>query len=163
MKTQSFRVYEVTKYDYEKKEQVKLGFAYEQSAFLKFDYSTDKISEFMDKTSKISNPPKYNLSIEIKDIQKAKNGVLAEAYLEAKEKALAIANVSGKELVECLKTDFRPFEERIMSNSNLDSAAFMGAKMMREAAVSTEETIKNIFTPEDVAITENIYCLWLAK
>lgn len=167
LKTRSFRIYEETRYDYERKLEVKLGFAYTQNATLKFDYDINVVAEFMEKTSKLKNPPKYTISFNVKNEQQCKNEAMTEAYNKAKEKAMAIANASGKILKECIKTDFRPFEERVNSYSRLGSEMFetermtdfsIGAKKM-----SAQDKITNIFTPEDIEISETLYCLWITE
>ena len=113
LKTRSFRVYEETRYDYDRKETISLGYAYTQDGTLKFDYSIERMAEFMDRVSKMKNPPKYQLSFNVKDIKQSKKEALSEAYNEAKSKAEAIASAAGKNLKECVKIDFRPFEERV--------------------------------------------------
>ncbi len=165
LKTRSFRVYEEKRYDYEKKVEIKFGFAYTQGATLKFDYDVNVIAEFMERVSKLLNPPKYTIAFNVKNEQKSKNEAMADAYNNAKEKAEAIAKTAGKILKECIKTDFRPFEERVYSRSSLGSEMFeeervdfaVGAKKM-----SAQDTITNIFTPEDIEISETLYCLWVA-
>ena len=121
MKTRSFRVYEEKQYDYDRKKYTKLGYAYTQQANIKFNYSINIIAEFMDMVSKLKNPPKYHLLFNVKDIKICKDEVLAEAYNKAKEKAETIARAAGKELKECVKTDFIPFEESVVSRSSLNS------------------------------------------
>lgn len=166
LKTRSFRVYEEKRYDYEKKVEIKFGFAYTQGATLKFDYDVNVIAEFMERVSKLLNPPKYTIAFNVKNEQKSKNEAMADAYNNAKEKAEAIAKTAGKILKECIKTDFRPFEERVYSRSSLGSEMFeeervdfaVGAKKM-----SAQDTITNIFTPEDIEISETLYCLWVAE
>lgn len=167
LKTRSFRVYEEKRYDYQNKVEVKLGFAYTQNATLKFKYDINVVAEFMDKISKLSNSPKYTIEFNIKDIVESKKEVMAEAYNSAKEKAEAIANAAGKMLKECIKIDFRPFDERVYSTSKIGNSMFeaesadfstFGVKKM-----SAQETITNIFTPEDVEIQETLYCLWIAE
>ena len=69
----------------------------------------------------MKNPPKYQLSFNVKDIKQSKKEALSEAYNEAKSKAEAIASAAGKNLKECVKIDFRPFEERVVSNSRIGS------------------------------------------
>lgn len=160
LKTQSLRVYEESKYDYQNQKNIKLGFAYSQNATLKFDYSVDKVAEMISKVSQMVNPPKYFLNFTLKDQEKAKNEVLAEAYLKAKEKAEVIANVAGMNLKGCVKTDFRPFNERVLSNTNLETPAIM-ARMQETSNI--EESIKTSFTPQDIEISEVIYCLWIAE
>lgn len=165
LKTRNFRVYENIKYDYEKKQEIKLGFVYSQYAILKFDYSINMVAEFMERVSKLYNPPKYNLVFNVKNETQVKNEVMAEAFVRAKEKAEAIAKVSEKELKVCVKTDFRPFEESILSTSCLKSTDFVykseGNNVRKKASI--QENIMNIFTPEDIEITETLYCLWLAE
>lgn len=171
MKTRSFRVYEEKQYDYDKKIYIKLGYAYTQQANIKFDYSMNTIAEFMDMVSKLENPPKYHLVFNVKDIKKCKDEVLAEAYNKAKNKAETIAKAAGKELKECVKTDFRPFEERVISRSSLNSQdmymekemSIDGAKFGMAKRTGVQETIQTIFTPEDVEITETLYCLWITN
>lgn len=166
LKTRSFRVYEEKRYDYEKKVEIKFGFAYTQGATLKFDYDINVVAEFMERVSKLLNPPKYTIAFNVKNEQQSKNEAMADAYNNAKEKAEAIAKTAGKTLKECIKTDFRPFEERVHSRSSLGSGMFeeeradfaVGAKKM-----SAQDTITNIFTPEDIEISETLYCLWLAE
>ena len=163
MKTRSFRVYEDKRYDYKHNVEKSYGFVYEQMAKLKFDYDINVVAEFMDRVSKLSNPPKYTISFNVKDKKKIKEEALADAYNMAKEKAEAIAKAAGKNLKECIKTDFRPFEEKVYSNSSLDGEMF--AERRRGAAgpemASAERTIKTIFTPEDIEISETLYCLWI--
>ena len=171
MKTRSFRVYEEKQYDYDRKKYIKLGYAYTQQANIKFDYSMNIIAEFMDMVSKLNNPPKYHLSFNVKDIKGCKDEVLAEAYNKAKEKAETIAKAAGKELKECVKTDFLPFEESVVSRSSLNSQDMYMEKEMSIGAstfgmakkTGVQDTIQTIFTPEDIEITETLYCLWITN
>ena len=171
MKTRSFRVYEEKQYDYDRKKYIKLGYAYTQQANIKFDYSMNIIAEFMDMVSKLKNPPKYHLLFNVKDIKGCKDEVLAEAYNKAKEKAETIAKAAGKELKECVKTNFIPFEESVVSRSSLNSQDMYMEKEMSIGAstfgmakkTGVQDTIQTIFTPEDIEITETLYCLWITN
>lgn len=119
----------------------------------------------MDRVSKLSNPPTYTIAFNVKNEQESKNEAMAEAYINAKEKAEAIAKVAGKTLKECIKTDFRPFEERVQSNSSLGNIMFNNENpdFTMRARKSAQNAINNIFTPKDVEISETLYCLWLAE
>ena len=171
MKTRSFRVYEEKQYDYDRKKYIKLGYAYTQQANIKINYSMEIIAEFMDIVSKLKNPPKYHLSFNVKDIKGCKDEVLAEAYNKAKEKAETIARAAGKELKECVKTDFIPFEESVVSRSSLNSQdmymekeqSFGASNFDMAKSTGVQDTIQTIFTPEDVEITETLYCLWITN
>ena len=171
MKTRSFRVYEEKQYDYDRKKYIKLGYAYTQQANIKFDYSMNIIAEFMDMVSKLKNPPKYHLLFNVKDIKGCKDEVLGEAYNKAKEKAETIAKAAGKELKECVKTDFIPFEESVVSKSSLNSQdmymekekSFGASNFDMAKKTGVQDTIQTIFTPEDIEITETLYCLWITN
>lgn len=162
LKTNSFRIYEEKKFDYNKQEEIKLGFAYKQNASLKFDYDIKKISEFMDRTSKMSTYPKYTISFNLKNEEEFKAETIKLAYEDAKKKANKIASASGKELKDCLKTSFKPFEEAVQSNSVLEGDNLM-YKTSKINEMSVQDVIQNIFVPEDVSIQETLYCLWLAE
>ena len=171
MKTRSFRVYEEKQYNYDIKKYIKSGYAYTQQANIKFNYSMNIIAEFMDMVSKLKNPPKYHLLFNVKDIKGCKDEVLAEAYNKAKEKAETIARAAGKELKECVKTDFIPFEESVVSRSSLNSQdmyiekekSFGAPNFDMAKSTGVQDTIQTIFTPEDVEITETLYCLWITN
>jgi hypothetical protein len=171
MKTRSFRVYEEKQYDYDRKKYIKLGYAYTQQANIKFNYSMNIIAEFMDMVSKLKNLPKYHLLFNVKDIKGCKDEVLGEAYNKAKEKAETIAKAAGKELKECVKTDFIPFEESVVSRSSLNSQdmymekekSFGASNFDMAKSTGVQDTIQTIFTPEDVEITETLYCLWITN
>lgn len=166
LKTRSFRISQNTRYDYETKKNIFNGYDYTQGATLKLDYNMETISEFMSLVSALAELPRYTMTFSIKDMEGAKKEVMAEAYNKAKEKAETIAMAAGKQLKDCIKTDFRPFAESVTSHSRLsDMDMFEETGVMYKAskARSAAETIQTIFTPEDVEISETLYCLWITE
>ena len=165
LKTRSFKVYEETRYDIDLRQNVKDGYAYTQNARFEFEYSVEKMATFMDKVSRLENPPRYTVNFNIKNAQQCINEALAEAYKKAEEKARAIANAAGKNLKECVKIDFRPFEEKISSNSYFGNDSYLDVrnKSVFSRRAEVPDIITNKFTPEDIEITENLYCLWVAE
>lgn len=171
LKTRNFRILQNIKYDYKINKEIDNGFDYNQLATLKLDYNMELISDFMEKVTNLENPPKYNMTFNIKEKEEAKQEVMAEAYKKAKEKAEIIATSAGKKLKDCIKVDFRPFEEKVFSNSRLAdsdlSALFEEERAIgavpSKARKSTGDVIQNIFTPEDVEIRETLYCLWITE
>lgn len=160
IKTTTFKVSQETRYDTEKKRHINDGYSYSQTATLKFDYNADLMAKFIEETSKISNPPFYTISFGIKNEEKAKSLVIADAYRKAEEKAKMIALAAGKKLKDCIKIDFKPFDERVISGSNLDTIAHYEK---RASINGVSDIIKNVFTPEDVVVSETLYCLWIAE
>lgn len=168
LKTRSFRISQNMQYDYKEKKQIDCGFDYNQSATLKMEYNIDTISEFIDKVAQLKNPPKYSMFFDIKEKENAKKEVIGEAYNKAKEKAEIIALSSGKRLKDCVKIDFRSFEEKVYSKSRIASADFFeeGEAFYAKDAIKNQyvkDIIQNTFTPEDVEIRETLYCLWIAE
>lgn len=159
LKTRSFNIREENTYNMETKKYEFNGFSYSQSAKFSFDYDMKLIGEFMELTSKLENPPRYQISFDIKNVMNAKSLVLADAFVKAEEKANMIAMAAGKKLKDCIKIDFRPFEERVVSQSRMSETMYEKAKFGAEVS----ESIQNIFTPEDVEITETLYCLWITE
>jgi len=162
LKTRSFKVAEISRYDSEKKISIKEGFQYSQSAKLKLDFNREHMSKFMEEVSKLKNPPMYQIYFGVKNEQKAKAIVIAEAYAKAEEKAKMIALAAGKKLKDCIKVDFRPFEEAVISNSNLRGGGMMEMEKSRVVG-TTAQVIQKVFTPEDVEIQETLYCMWITE
>lgn len=160
LKTRSFNVREETEYNVETRKHVFKGFSYSQAAKFSFDYDIKRLAEFMEEVSKLENPPRYQISFNIKNMAQAKSLVMADAYAKAEEKAKMIALAAGKKLKDCIKVDFRPFEESVTSNSRMGGEMYEKA-MFKQADIS--ERIQNTFAPEDVEVTETLYCLWVTE
>ena len=168
LKTRNFRIAQNIHYDYQTNKQIDRGYDYIQSATLKMEYNMEKIAQFIEEVAQLDNPPKYNMTFSIKEQEEAKKEVMREAYNKAKEKAEIIAISAGKTLKDCVKVDFRPFEEKIYSNSRVSDLDLFEnerarADMYMKARQAATDIIQNTFTPEDVEIRETLYCLWIAE
>ena len=159
LKTRNFIIKEETKYNNETNKYEPNGFSYNQHALLKFDYNKDRLSELMENIATLTNPPTYQINFGLKDEKIAKKEVLKYAYQDAEEQAIIIADAAGKTLKRCIKVDFKPFDTTYISESNLDYSLTTDAKTIR----TVSEVISNTFTPEDIKVTENLYCLWIAE
>lgn len=158
-KTRSFIIREETKYNNETRNYDFDGFSFNQFALLKFDYDKEKLSKLMESIATLTNPPTYQISFGLKDEDEAKKEVLKYAYQDAEMQAKIIADASGKDLKTCAKVDFKPFNTTYISESNLNYGLMHDTKTIRSVA----DAISNTFTPEDIKITENLYCLWIAE
>lgn len=163
MKTSSFYIKEEKVYNEDTKRYDIIGYSYNQTAIIKFDYDMDRLSSMIDDISRMLNPPIYNVDFAIKDIDKCKEDNLRKAFDDAKNQASIIADAAGMTLRRCAKVNFEPFETEYISKgyarqiSQLDGA-FEDAKMM-----SIGQTINSVFTPMDILISEDLYCLWIAE
>lgn len=134
------------------------GYCYASNDYLK-EYINSSERTINYSLSKLSNPPLCRVEFGVKDEKECKKKVLAKAYEDAKTQAEAIATAAGKELKSCAKVDFKPFTTEYLSNASFDE------KMAYAERVGTgsAQTIVNIFTPEDIEISETLYCLWVAE
>ncbi len=157
VKTRSFKVSEDRIYNEKTRKYISDGFLYTQNARLEFDYDMDKLSELMEKTSKISNPPSYKIDFSVKDDKKLEEELLANAYKEAEFQAKAIAKACGKtKTITCKKVSFEPFDEKLNSETRYEGMAKMAASFDR----SVSESVQHIFIPEDIKAKTTIYCLF---
>lgn len=159
MKTRNFVIREETKYNEMTRTYEKNGFSYNQIAILKFDFNKEFLAKIMVSLSKLSNPPLCRVDFGVKNEKDCKKKVLSKAYEDAKSQAEAIAMASGKELKNCAKVDFKPFTTEYVSNARFNEELAYGER----ASVGSAQAIVNTFTPEDIEISETLYCLWIAE
>lgn len=159
LKTRSFRITEEYRYNSETREQIFDGFKFNQSATLKFDYNKEMLANMMVAISKLTDAPNININFGVKNEKECRRKVLAKAYDEAKNQAEAIAEAAGKTLTKCVKVDFKPFTTSYLSEGDY-GRDFMCAE---KAAYGAARNIVNTFTPEDITITETLYCLWISE
>jgi len=160
LKTNSFIVRENQVYDEATRTWKKDGFIFQQEANLEFDYDKDKLVKSMAEIAQLANAPTYHIIFSLKDKKAARRSVLAAAYEDAKAQAEAIAVAAGKQLTKCLRTDF----QSNMPSFNSDSE--FGVRMQRNAdfaAGSVAKDLAETFTPEDIIVSETLYCLWNAE
>lgn len=160
MKTRNFVIREETKYNEITRNYEPDGYSFSQNAILKFDYDKERLANMIEDISKLSNPPMSRINFGVKDEKDCRRKILAKAYKDAEEQAKAIAKAAGVTLSRCVKVDFKPFTEMYISNTSFD-----GDMMYRseKTSFSAASAITNTFTPEDIELTETLYCLWLAE
>ena len=142
MKTRNFVVREEQKYDN-----------------MTMKYSSDGFSFIMEQLSKLVDAPECHVDFGVKDETECKRKILSKAYKDAELQARAIAEASGKTLKQCTKVDFKPFTTSYISSTN-----FEGDMRYAEASgIGASTAIINTFTPEDIELTETLYCLWIAE
>lgn len=159
MKTRNFVIREENKYDEVTRTYVPNGYSFNQSAILKFDYEKERLSKIMAEIPKLENAPSCQVYFKIKDEQSCRKCLLTKAYKDALEQAEIIALAAGKTLTKCIKVDSKPLNEDYISNSDFDGRMMCAEKM----SFNTASTITNVFTPEDIELTETLYCLWNAE
>lgn len=160
LKTDYFQIQKEKKYNENTNTYDFLGYSYHQNATLKFDYEGNKLSLIMEEIATLSTPPLVNVDFTIKDIQMCKKDILELAYQDAYNQASIIACAAGKTLKNCMKVDFQPFTTEYVVRG------YETVSMASEKGVSMRligETMNTIFTPQDVKVSETLYCLWIAE
>lgn len=159
MKTRNFVIKEDTKYNKMTGQYDPDGYSFNQIASLKFDYNKDLMANMMVSISKLNNAPMCQINFGVKDEKECRRNILAIAYKDAEDQAKAIAEASGKTLKYCQKVDFKPFTTDYISQASIGSDMMYAEKACYGAA----QTIVNTFTPEDIELSETLYCLWIAE
>lgn len=154
LKTRSFIIKEDKKYDNISNNYIFDGFSYNQEASLKFNYDKELLSKLMVDISKLESAPKYKINFGLINEKDIRKNVLTLSYNDALEKATVLANASHKNILKCIKIDYKN-DVKYFSQSNLDSE-FMYAR-------ETANTINEIFTPEDILVSEEIICHFIAE
>lgn len=160
MKTRSFVVREDKKYNESTRTYIFDGYLFNQSATIKFDYDKERLAKIMNDFSKLDNAPTCRINFGLKNEKDAKRRIVAKAYRDAELQAQAIADAAGKTLKQCAKVDFKPFTTEYVSQTTF------GSDMMYSKAARLNDNaarIVNTFNPEDIELTEILYCLWLAE
>ncbi len=158
MKTRNFVIKEDTKYNKITGQYDPDGYSFNQIASLKFDYNKELMANMMVSISKLENAPMYQINFGVKDKKECRKNILANAYKDAENQAQAIAEAAGKVLKYCQKVDFNPF------TTDYSSQSMIGPDMMyaQKTVYGTAQTIVNTFSPEDIELSETLYCLWIA-
>ena len=159
MKTRNFVVREDQKYDETTRTYLFDGFSFNQNATLKFDYNKERMAKIMEDLSKLDNAPTCHINFGVKDAKECKRKILSKAYKEAELQAQAIAEAAGKSLKQCVKVDFKPFTTDYVSQTNFDSDMMYD----KGARLGAAPAIINTFTPEDIELSETLYCLWITE
>jgi Uncharacterized conserved protein len=168
LKTNRFNVRKETRYNSVTKNHEFDGYSYSQNTRLEFDYDIEKLSEMMEAISKLEDSPVYEVNFGVKDEKSYRDDLLAKAYQDAESKARAIASAAQKELRRCEKVDFKSFGTDYTSSSRLGQGryAYKQAAVMESDMVlreSTANVLADTFNPEDIEVSETLYCLWIAE
>ncbi len=159
MKTRNFVIKEEQKYNEETRQYEKDGYSFHQTASLVFDYNKEMMAHLLDSISKLENPPMCNIHFSIKNKEACRRNLIVKAYEDASKQAAAIALASFKTLKSCQKVDFTPFTTDYISPTMLTSDNMYMTKGNHDMI----QAIENTFTPEDIVLTETLYCLWIAE
>lgn len=158
IKTNNFNIRRESIYNEEKRKYEEGDFVFSFTCNLTIKYDLELMSQIMEETAKIKECPTYRIDFGLKNEKKAIDELMSLAYKNAEYQAKIIAKASGKNLKDCLKVSFEPFEDAM-------SCGYDNMEMMSKQAPYdvTKESIQNIFIPKDIELEFNLYTLWLAE
>lgn len=158
LKTRSFTIEEDKKYNNKLKKYEKVGFLFNQEAVLRFDYDKILLAAIMISLSNLKNPPLCYVEFGLKDKKEVQKNILSKAYEDAKIKAEAIAVASKKKLKDCIKTEFlKKSNSEFISNFSIEEGIFNSPLEVQT------KNIVNTLIPEDIKLSEKLYCLWITE
>ena len=158
LKTRSFTIEEDKKYNNKLKKYEKVGFLFNQEAVLRFDYDKILLAAIMISLSNLKNPPLCYVEFGLKDKKEVQKNILSRAYEDAKIKAEAIAIASKKKLKDCIKTEFlKKSNSEFISNFSIEEGIFNSPLEVQT------KNIVNTLIPEDIKLSEKLYCLWITE
>ena len=158
LKTRSFTIEEDKKYNNKLKKYEKVGFLFNQEAVLRFDYDKILLATIMISLSNLKNPPLCYVEFGLKNKKEVQKNILSKAYEDAKIKAEAIAIASKKKLKDCIKTEFLK-----KSNSEFISNFAIEEGIITSPLEVQTKNIVNTLIPEDIKLSEKLYCLWITE
>lgn len=121
---------------------------------IEMDLDLQKLSELVESTSKMKNPPKINISFGLKDIENAKTEALEKAFIKCKEKAEVLAKISGKQIKDCIEINYDvPYNYNSYTNCVCEENSI---SKMKSASLDLSSSI----VPNDIEISENIITIW---
>ena len=159
MKTRSYVIREENKYNETTRNYDPDGYSFNQKATLKFDYNKELLAKIMVDLSELDSDLTCQINFGVKNERECKRKILSIAYKDAEAQALAIAEASGKTLKCCQKVDFEPFTTTYVSDAKFNSNSGVADYALRDSI----KNIINTFTPEDIKLSETLYCLWIAE
>lgn len=137
----------------------KIGVRYIRSLTLKFDYDMKKMSEMVEISSKLKNAPRISVRYSLKDKKTAEMQLFTDAYQNAKKQADIIANAAGLKVVRCAKTSIGEEDNNYYSRTSYEC----NDKIMSKCSASTSEMMAQTYTPQDIIVQQQIFCVFIAE
>lgn len=134
----------------------KIGTKYSRDLKLKFDYDMKKMSEMVEVASKLKNAPRINVRYGLKDSKTAEIQLFTDAYQNARKQADIIANAAGLKVVRCAKTSMEKESNNYYSRTNYASCEML-------SKCSASEIMEQTYTPQDIVVDQEIFCVFIAE
>lgn len=138
--------------EYVKNKYVPMGYEFNSSLKLSFDFNPERLGKALEKLSKSEVKPNISILFSVKNKEAIKNKLLAAAAQDAKNKAEILCTALGAKLGQLLKINYNWDEINVYSNMRYEEQCF------DQSAAATADIID--FTPEDIDLTDNAFFVW---
>lgn len=146
-------------YDETKRKYVKDCYEFYQSAKITFDLDMARLSKIREQLLTLGeDSPTYSITFERNDTDNVIEEILKQAFVDAEFQAKSIALAAGKQLLECTKVSFEPFDNRTFY-----SDTELGVNCMMAKSRSATSDFAQTIIPDKIAVTKTIYCNFAAK
>lgn len=142
---------------YENGKSTKIGVRYSRGLRLKFDFDIEKMSKILSKSAKLDDAPRIRVDYALKDEKSAQAELFKDAYLDAKMQADMIADAAGLKVTKCLKASFSDDNEGFVTRASFERG------MAKTSSYDVEELIAQTYTPNDITVKQNLYCVFVAE
>jgi len=163
-KTVSFQVnakYESYKHNNVWKQRM-IGYEFRQEFKLEFDLNNKLLGEVLYVLAHGSASPRFRIDYTVKDVEAAKNQLLAKAVADSHTKATVLTQAANVELGDILSIDYS-WEEMELRYS--PAAGVLSAheelKLLRGA--EEEESYQMDMEPDNIDITDTVTVIWEIK
>lgn len=131
------------------------GYEYVHNLYINFPNDNDLLGKVLYELSKSKNDYEFSINYTVKDIESAKNKLLAKAVEDSKTKASILAKASGVLLGEIISIDYSWDEIEIYSNP-IDDFAINGAQ-------SFDSKIDIDIEADDIDLVDTVTIVWEIK
>ena len=132
------------------------GFKFRHQMKLELDHDNDRLGKILYALSKSKLEPEFSVSFKIKDIESAKNELLAKAVEDASSKAKILASASGLSLKEILSIEYssKSLDPEIRPMGNLRCKA--APDLLGASGASLDLDIN----PDDKILADSVCIVW---
>lgn len=139
------------------------GYTYSQVLEVKMDIDLNFLKTLMNEVSSMNDYPNLNVRFGLKNYEEAKKEALKEAFITCKEKANILAEISNKEIEDCIEINYGVKEDYVIGANAVNCEMAMFSKNSSRSMKENSIDYENIINPDDITITESIITIWKLK
>ena len=129
-----------------------VGYRFTHNMKLEFDADHDRLGRVLYALAQTDVNPEFRINYTVKDMEAAKNKLLAKAVADSKEKAKVLAEAAGVALGDIVKIDYSWGELEIFSAPVEYS--------VRSASDFEEDSYSMDIEPDDIDVTDTVTVVW---